>query len=58
MVIVSLPGSVVVEAVKASRSRARKDRLENWGGYMQLDDGFKWDSEINTVTYINNLPRP
>jgi hypothetical protein len=56
MVVVSLPGSVVVEAVKASRSRARKDPPEDWGGYMQLDDGFKWDAETNSVTNINNMP--
>ncbi len=40
MVVVSLPGAVVVEAVRASRARAYKEPPEDWGGYMQLDDGF------------------
>jgi hypothetical protein len=41
MVVVSLPGSVVVEAVRASRARAFLDPPQDWGGYMQLDDGFR-----------------
>ncbi len=41
MVVVSLPGQVVVDAVRASRARAFLDPPQDWGGYMQLDDGFR-----------------
>jgi hypothetical protein len=36
-----MPGIVVVEAVRASRSRAFADPPADWGGYMQIDDGFQ-----------------
>ncbi len=41
MVVVSLPGQVVMDAVRASRERALLDPPQDWGGYMQLDDGFR-----------------
>jgi hypothetical protein len=56
MVVVSLPGSVVAEAVRASRARAFLDPPEDWGGYMQLDEGFRWDAATNTVTHIDGAP--
>jgi 2',3'-cyclic-nucleotide 2'-phosphodiesterase (5'-nucleotidase family) len=56
MVVVSIPGSVICDAIKASRERAYKEPPEDWGGYMQLDDGFKWDKDTNTVTHINHMP--
>jgi hypothetical protein len=49
-------GCESVEAVRASRSRAFKDPPEDWGGYMQTDDGFEWDSVTNTLTHINTKP--
>ena len=56
MVVVSLPGAVVAEAVRASRGRASKDPPEDWGGYLQLDDGFRWDAAASQVTHINGSP--
>ena len=56
MVLVSMKGSVVRDAVAASRARAFKDPPEDWGGYMQLDDGFKWDAATNLVTHVNLEP--
>lgn len=55
-VVVSIEGKVVCDAIKASRERAYKSPPEDWGGYMQLDDGFMWDAETNNVTHINNTP--
>ena len=41
MAVVSLTGQVVMDAVRASRERALLDPPQDWGGYMQLDDGFR-----------------
>ena len=56
MVVVWMKGSVIRDAVAASRARAYKDPPEDWGGYMQLDDGFKWDAATNAVTHVNLEP--
>jgi hypothetical protein len=44
------------QAVRASRLRAYNSPPEDWGGYLQIDDGFKWDAASNTVTHINGQP--
>ena len=54
--VVGLPGAVIDEAVRASRARARHDPPEDWGGYLQLDDGFCWDPAAQAVTHIDNQP--
>jgi len=56
MVVVKLPGKVIADAVTFSRQKAFLDPPEDWGGYMQLDDGFTWDETTNTITQINGEP--
>ena len=56
MVVVSLKGSVVVEVVHSSRARSYKDLPEDWGGYLQLDDGFHWDEATKQVTHVDHQP--
>merc|ERR1712216_255094 len=56
IVVVKMPGSVVAAAVAASRSKAFNHPPEDWGGYLQLDDGFAYDTATNTVTHINGAP--
>ena len=56
MVVVSLPGHVIVAAVQASRARAAKIPPEDWGGYFQLDDGFRWNVAEGTLTHIDHSP--
>mmetsp|Transcript_56365 Transcript_56365/g.132030 ORF Transcript_56365/g.132030 Transcript_56365/m.132030 type:complete len:227 (+) Transcript_56365:3-683(+) len=53
VVVVSLPGALLSAAVAFSRQRAYYDPPEDWGGFLQLDDGFEWDSAARAVTKIN-----
>jgi hypothetical protein len=54
--LVGLSGAVLDEAVRASRARADLDPPEDWGGYMQLDDGFAWDPAARAVTHVDHKP--
>uniref|UniRef100_A0A7S0W998 EF-hand domain-containing protein n=1 Tax=Hemiselmis tepida TaxID=464990 RepID=A0A7S0W998_9CRYP len=56
MVVVSMEGQLVCDAVRVSRERSFRSPPEDWGGYLQLDDGFKWDPATNQVTHINGEP--
>jgi len=56
IVVVSIPGKVLADAIQFSRKRAYFDVPEDWGGFMQLDNGFMWDEETRSVTHVNAQP--
>ena len=56
MVVVSMRGTTINAAVQFSRERAFRDPPEDWGGFLQLDDGFVWDEAERAVTHINHQP--
>jgi len=56
IVVVSIPGQILADAIQFSRKRAYFEVPEDWGGFMQLDDGFTWDEETRSITHVNSAP--
>eukprot|EP00951_Prasinocladus_malaysianus_P029733 scaffold276144_cov53-Prasinocladus_malaysianus.AAC.1 len=56
LVCVDMPGRVVSEIVAYSRYPSKQSPPEEYGGFMQMDDGMRFCDETMRVTHIKNEP--
>lgn len=54
--IVALPGDVLAKTIEYSRQWSLQDPPVDKAGFLQVDDGVRWDSSVNKVTHVAGQP--